>query len=124
MQGLHPQPWDLLKTSVAVSEFICDGAWVPLVSLVRACEDTCRLGCFSPPQLAEVIEKLLGHSYLTLQDADLVAHALEMFHKEPDVDFVFHLELASAMKAGHLPVGTGHPQGLEGTQWIRRYSKG
>jgi len=46
------------------------------------------------------------HQYLTLQDADAVAAALQHFRRRPKVGFSDCLILEVARKAGHTPLGT------------------
>jgi predicted nucleic acid-binding protein len=49
---------------------------------------------------------LLAHKDLALQDADVVALALETFRRKPRLGFSDCLLLEMARKAGHLPLGT------------------
>ena len=58
------------------------------------------------PQIALVVEMLLGHQRLVVQDADVTKSALAEFKRRPNVGFVDCLVVAVARKAGHLPVGT------------------
>jgi len=59
-----------------------------------------------PAAIVSAVEILLNHAHLTLQDADVVASALERYRRHSRVSFFDHLILESARKAGHLPVGT------------------
>ncbi|MGZ5451535.1 MAG: hypothetical protein ACXW5U_26945 [Thermoanaerobaculia bacterium] len=52
------------------------------------------------------MEMLLAHEHLTLQDADVVAAALEHYRSNPPLGFADCLALELARKAGHLPLGT------------------
>ena len=56
--------------------------------------------------IAGAIGMLLNHRSLTLQDADVVARALDHYRREPKVGFSDCLVLEIARKAGHLPLGT------------------
>jgi predicted nucleic-acid-binding protein len=49
---------------------------------------------------------LLNHNDLTLQDADVVAAALDHFRKRPALGFSDCLLVETARKAGHKPIGT------------------
>jgi len=49
---------------------------------------------------------LLNHRDLTLQDADVVAAALDLFRSRPALGFSDCLTLQLARRAGHLPLGT------------------
>jgi len=51
------------------------------------------------------IDMLLQHEHLTIQDADVVEAALRTFRSSA-VGFTDCLLLATARKAGHLPLGT------------------
>jgi predicted nucleic-acid-binding protein len=56
--------------------------------------------------LATAIEMFLNHKDLTVQDADVVASALQQFQSKPTLGFSDCLVLEVARKAGHLPLGT------------------
>jgi predicted nucleic acid-binding protein len=49
---------------------------------------------------------LLNHEHLTIQDADVVSAALELFRATPGLGFSDCLMAELARKAGHLPLGT------------------
>ena len=55
---------------------------------------------------AQAVDMLLNHRDLTLQDADVVALAVERFGGKSSVSFSDCLVLEVARKAGHLPLGT------------------
>lgn len=57
-------------------------------------------------QIATLIDILLSHQNLTLQDPDVVATALTRFRKKPSLGFSDCLVLEVSRKAGHVPVGT------------------
>ena len=59
-----------------------------------------------PTQLAAAVEMLLNHAQLSIQDADVVANALDQFRKRPALGFSDCLVLEIERKAGHLPLGT------------------
>ncbi len=58
--------------------------------------------------LVVAIDMLLNHRTLTVQDADVVALALQQFRAKPALGFSDCLVLEVARKAGHLPLGTFH----------------
>ena len=60
----------------------------------------------SSKDLAKVIEMLLHHRDLVLQDSETVAAALELFRAKPALGFADCLMLQLARKAGHLPLST------------------
>ena len=57
-------------------------------------------------EISTVVSMLLHHKHLTMQDADLVACALDQFKKRPRLGFSDCLILELARKARHLPLGT------------------
>jgi predicted nucleic-acid-binding protein len=59
-----------------------------------------------PGAIATVVEMLLSHEHLSLQDVDAVAAALEQYRRVPALGFTDCLVVEIARKAGHLPVGT------------------
>ena len=58
-----------------------------------------------PGQIRITVEMLLKHQHITVQDADVLEVALAMF-RSSSTDFSDCLVLATARKAGHLPLGT------------------
>jgi predicted nucleic-acid-binding protein len=60
----------------------------------------------SPAQIANAVDRMLNHKELTLQDAQVVALALDHFRSRPSLGFSDCLVLEIARKAGHLPLGT------------------
>jgi len=94
------------KQVAAAAAYIERGAWVSHLTLAEA---TWVLGStygLGPAELATVIDMLLNHRDLTVQDADVAAAALERFRKRPAVGFADCLMLEIARRAGHLPLGT------------------
>lgn len=82
------------------------GAWVPHVVLVEAIWVLASVYELGAPALATAIDMLLNHRDLTVQEAELVAAALQQYRKRPAVSFPDCLVLEIARKAGHLPLGT------------------
>lgn len=97
---------DDLRQSASADLFIEKGAWVPVLALAEAIWVLASVYELSPAALATAIEMLLNHADLTLQDADAVKAALELFRAKPALGFSDCLMLESARKAGHLPLGT------------------
>src|SRR6266850_697320 len=90
----------------AAQEFVAKGVWVSHVVLI---ETTWVLGeayDLGHAQVAEVIEMLLNHQQLTLQDAEVVRGALNHYQQRPTLGFSDCMVLEIARKAGHLPLGT------------------
>jgi predicted nucleic-acid-binding protein len=92
---------------VEVAEkFTAGGAWVSHLVLAETMWVLDALYERTVEQIAAAVDMLLNHETLTLQDADVVASALEHFRKRPALGFSDCLVLETARKAGHLPLGT------------------
>ena len=92
---------------VEVAEaFIACGAWVPQLVLAETIWVLDAVHQRSAAQLAAVVEMLLNHAHLSVQDADVVGRALSQFRLRPALGFSDCLVLEVARKAGHLPLGT------------------
>ena len=92
--------------AAAAEAFVAPGAWVPQIALVEAIWVLGSIYAMKPLQIAAAVEMLLNHKDLTLQDADVVAAALNHFRKRPALGFSDCLVLEASRKAGHLPLGT------------------
>jgi|ERR1700733_13265306 predicted nucleic-acid-binding protein len=90
----------------AAEEFVAGGAWISHLVLVETAWVLDAVYERSAEQIATAVEMLLNHKDLTLQDADVVAGALEHFRKRSVLGFSDCLVLEIARKAGHLPLGT------------------
>jgi len=86
--------------------FIEKGAWVSVLALAEAIWVLAFTYKRSPDIIAGIVEQLLNHKNLTLQDSDAVTLALDLFRARPSLGFVDCLMLQLARKAGHLPLGT------------------
>jgi predicted nucleic-acid-binding protein len=87
-------------------EFVSKGAWISHLVLAETVWVLDSVYGLSREKLTVAVEMLLNHRELTLQDADVVAEALENFRKRTAVDFSDCLVLGIAKKAGHIPIGT------------------
>ena len=90
----------------AAETSIAKGAWVSQLVLAETLWVLDSVYDLSRAQIATVVEMLLNHSELSLQDADVVAAALAHFRGRAAVEFSDCLVLEIARKAGHLPVAT------------------
>jgi len=90
----------------AAEAFIVSGAWVSHLVLAETLWVLDAVYERTPAQIGSAIDLLLNHESLTLQDADVVAAALQSFRARPLLGFSDCLVLEIARKAGHLPVGT------------------
>lgn len=86
--------------------FVEQSAWVSHVVLVELIWVLVTAYELSHREVATALDMLLGHKQLTLQDADVVAAALEQYRRRPALGFSDCLVLEIARKAGHLPLGT------------------
>ena len=90
----------------AAETFIARGAWVSHLVLAEASWVLMSVYDRGPDEIATAVEMLLNHQHLTMQDADIVAAAVERFRKRLAPGFSDCLVLEVARKAGHLPLGT------------------
>jgi predicted nucleic-acid-binding protein len=97
---------DDVRQTAAAEEFVQRGAWASHLVLAETIWVLDSVYGLKADQLAEVVEMLLNHENLTVQDADVVAQALADFREHPALGFSDCLVLEIARKAGHLPVGT------------------
>ncbi len=97
---------DDAKQVRAAEEFIASGAWVSHLVLTETTWVLDAVYERTAEQIATVIDMLLNHEHLTVQDADVVSAAIEKFKKRPALGFSDCLVLEIARKAGHLPLGT------------------
>ena len=97
---------DDARQTQAAEAFVASGAWVPQLVLVEAMWVMSSVYDLSPEKIATAVEMFLQHKDLTIQDADVVAAALEQFRQQPALGFSDCLILEVSRKAGHLPLGT------------------
>jgi predicted nucleic-acid-binding protein len=90
----------------AAEQFVRAGAWVSHVVLAEALWVLSSVYDVDAKRIAAVVEMLLDHRQLTIQDPDVVAAALAHFRKRPTLGFSDCLILETARKAGHGPLGT------------------
>jgi predicted nucleic-acid-binding protein len=92
---------------VAVAEaFVAAGAWVPHMAVAEATWVLDSVYAREPEAIATAVEMLLSHEYLTIQDSETVAAAVEQFRQQRRVGFSDCLMVEVARKAGHTPLGT------------------
>jgi predicted nucleic-acid-binding protein len=95
------------ERQVASAEaFVSRGAWISHLVLA---ETTWVLGAaydLGHREIATVVEMLLNHEWLTVQDAEVVEAALQHYRLKPSLGFSDCLVLEIARKAGHQPLGS------------------
>jgi predicted nucleic-acid-binding protein len=111
---------DDAKQVAAAETFVERGAWVPQLALAEATWVLSAVYELDARAIATAVEMLLNHRDLTLEGAESVAGALEIYRRRPALGFSDCLMLEVARKAGHLPLGT-FDRGLgklEGTETL------
>jgi predicted nucleic-acid-binding protein len=94
------------KQLTRAEAFVRTGAWVPHLALAEATWVLESVYDRDPRAIATAVEMLLSHEHLAIQDAEVVALAVEQFRRSRRVGFSDCLMLEIARKAGHLPLGT------------------
>jgi predicted nucleic-acid-binding protein len=94
------------RQTAAAEAFVEKGAWVSVLALAEATWVLATVYELSSKDLAQMIEMLLDHRDLVLQDSEAVQEALKLFKAKPALGFSDCLMLHVAQKAGHLPLGT------------------
>ena len=86
--------------------FVATGAWVSHLVLAETVWVLDAVHDRTPQQIAAAVELLLNHEQLVIQDAEVVARAMQHFRHRPVLGFSDCLVVEIARKAGHLPLGT------------------
>ena len=102
----------------AAEAYVAKGAWVSHLVLAEATWVLSAVYALNDALIATTVEGLLQHQNLTIQDAEVVASALERYRGRSAPEFSDCLNLEIARKAGHVPLGTfdrklGRLQGAE-----------
>lgn len=90
----------------AATEFVARGTWASHVVLAEVTWVLRSVYRKEHSEIADVVDVLLNHADVTLQDPDVVAAALDQYRRKPALGFSDCLILEIARKAGHLPLGT------------------
>ena len=97
---------DDAKQTAAAEAFVANGAWVSLIVLVEAVWVLTSIYQRDARATATVIDMLLNHQKLSIQDAETAAAALARYRDTPQLGYSDCLVLEVARRAGHLPLGT------------------
>ncbi len=97
---------DDARQTAAADAIVQQGVWASVVTVAETTWVLRTAYKLSPGELADEIDMLLNNKYLTLQDSDAVAAALDLFRSRPALGFSDCLILQLARKAGHLPLAT------------------
>jgi predicted nucleic-acid-binding protein len=102
----------------AAAAFLQNGAWVSHLVLAETLWVLQRVYGFDAARIASAIDLLLQHETVMLQEADVVAAALDRYRGATKIGFTDCLVLEIARKAGHLPLGTfdRHLSKLDGAE--------
>ncbi len=115
---------DIAQTKRAET-FVANGAWVSTLALAEAMWVMKSVYARSASEIGDILDGLLKHENIALQDADAVAAAVGKFRSKPSIGFADYLMLEIARKAGQLPLGTfdralGKSVGVE---WLQSRSE-
>lgn len=94
------------RQAASAEAFIQGGAWVSHIVLVETVWVLKSVYALDDERIQAVIEVLLGHVHLSVQEPEIVTAALEAYRERPALGFSDCLIVAVARKAGHVPVGT------------------
>jgi predicted nucleic-acid-binding protein len=97
---------DDARQAAIADAFIARGAWVSHLVLLEAAWVLWDIYDLDHADIAAAVDMLLNHESLTLQDAEVVERALELYRRKPSLGFSDCMVLEIARKAGHLPLGT------------------
>ena len=96
---------DERQTALADS-YVAKGAWISHLVLAETTWVLARVYGLGAEDIAKVVEMLVHHESLSLQDEDTVGAALEHYRRRPALGFSDCLILEVARKAGHVPLAT------------------
>lgn len=97
---------DDARQADAAEAFVERGGWISHLVLAEALWVLDAIYSRSSAQIASAVDLLLNHRNLVLQDAEVVALALDHFRSRPSLGFSDCMVLEIARKAGHLPLGS------------------
>ena len=86
--------------------FVESGAWVPHVVLAETVWVLASVYDIGPNRIETLVEMLLSHDRLVMQDPDVVRAALDDFRSSGSTGFADCLIVRVAKKVGHRPTGT------------------
>jgi predicted nucleic-acid-binding protein len=94
------------KQVASAEALVSRGAWISHLVLAETTWVLSAAYDLGHVQIATAVEMLLGHEFLTIQDADVVEAALNHYRQRPVLGFSDCLVLEIAKKAGHVPLGS------------------
>lgn len=87
-------------------EFVAPGAWVSHLVLAEAVWVLASAYDMDQDRIETLVEMLLAHHHVVLQDPDVVRAALDDFRSRTSAGFADCLIVRIARKLGHRPTGT------------------
>jgi predicted nucleic-acid-binding protein len=90
----------------SAEQFVAKGAWVSHLVVAEMSWVLNSVYERTREQIATVIEMLLDHEKLTIQDPDVIEAALVRFRQNKRISFSNLLILEIARKNGHVPLGS------------------
>ncbi|HYC89767.1 MAG TPA: type II toxin-antitoxin system VapC family toxin [Thermoanaerobaculia bacterium] len=97
---------DAVAQVARAETFVAEGVWVSHLVVAETMWVLREAYEFTHDEVITAIELLLNHATVVLQEPDVVAEALDQYRRRPALGFSDCLILATARKAGHLPLGT------------------
>ena len=97
---------DDVRQTAAAETFVSTGAWVSHLVLAESVWVMESVYALSAEKIVLMVEMLLNHATLILQDSDVVEAALARFRRRSAPDFSDCLALEIARKSGNLALGT------------------
>jgi len=94
------------RQALAASAFVEKSVWISHLVLAETLWVLQRKYRFDSSEIARIVEVLLNHATVTMQEPDVVAAALDLYRSNAKIGFSDCLVLEIARKAGHLPLGT------------------
>lgn len=94
------------KQTERAERFTSRGAWVSHLALVETIWVLTSVYERNRTQIERAVEMILAHETLVVQNTETVAISLALFKASKGVDFSDCMMIATAVRAGHAPLGT------------------
>lgn len=94
------------RQAATADAYVAKGAWVSQLVLAEATWVLSAVYDLDNARIAAVVEGLLQHESLSIQEPEVISGALERFRGKSAPEFADCLMLEIARKAGHVPLGT------------------
>lgn len=94
------------RQTAKADAYVAKGAWVSQLVLAEATWVLTAVYGLNDSRIGAVVEGLLQHENLSVQEPEVISRALERFRGRSAPEFADCLMLEIARKAGHVPLGT------------------